>query len=81
MGFMRSLCVEDLVASTAKFSENSGSANLAGHGWLPLAFSVAGKVLDGAAIGALIVNRVVRHGTQSNLRDQPPLFEGVLCQK
>ena len=78
---MRSLCVENLVTSTPKFGENSGSTNLAGHGWLPLAFSVAGKVLNGAAIGALVVNRVLRHGTQSNLRDQPLLFEGVLCYK
>lgn len=48
---------------------------------MPLTFSVTGETLDGAAISALVVNSEVSHVVHSHLRDQPPLFEGVLSDK
>jgi hypothetical protein len=78
---VESLCIKDFMPCSSQFEENTCSTRLASHGWLPLAFSVTGKTLDGAAIGTLVVNSEVSHIVHSHLRDQPPLFEGVLSHK
>ena len=78
---VESLCIKDFMPCSSQFEENTSPARLASHGWLPLAFSVTGKTLDGAAISTLVVNSEVCHIVHSYLRDRPPLFEGVLSHK
>jgi len=78
---VESLCIKDFMPCSSQFEENTSPTRLASHGRLPLAFSVTGKTLDGAAIGTLVINSEVSHNVHSHLRDQPPLFEGVLSHK
>lgn len=67
--------------SSSQFDENASPTMLAGHCWLPLTFAISGEALDSATICTLVVNSEVCHIVHARLRDQPPLFEGVLCDK
>jgi hypothetical protein len=69
------------MSCSSQFKENTCPTNLAGHRWLPLTFAVAGEALYCATISTLVVNSEVSHVVHSHLRDQPPLFEGVLSDK
>ena len=69
------------MSCSSQFNEYASTAYLACHCWLPLAFSVTGKTLDGATIGALVIYSEVSHVVHSHLRDWPPLFEGVLSAR